>query len=325
MNSVNNNITHFVDTHNLIPQGSSLVVGLSGGPDSVFLLHYLVQLKNGGRVNNIIAAHLNHEWRTEADQDEVWCKALCDRLGIPFVSKRLSDYKDQIKFDGSKEAVARTARRIFFQEVRKEHNASLIALAHHLQDQEETFFIRLVRGTSSTGLTCMWPQHGPYIRPLLQTNKSDIVAYLEENNISFLTDPTNVLPDFLRNRIRANVIPALHASDDRFDQNFLATLNRLQDLELYLQQITSQKYNGLSNDQGLDLAQFFAEPLVMQYRILLHWLTHYKLPFPPTQSFLEEILRFLLQPGSKIHTIHPQLHIKKKNGYAQIDAQEIVG
>lgn len=320
MKNFNSNITSFIETHNLIPNGSSLVVGLSGGPDSLFLLHYLVQLKNEGRVSNLIAAHLNHGWRTQADQDEAWCRQVCADLQIPFVSKHLTDYQHQLKHDGSKESFARAARRLFFQEVRTEYNANLIALAHHMQDQEETFFIRLVRGTTLSGLTCMWPKNGFYIRPLLQTNKNDIIAYLQEHSISFLIDSTNESLDFLRNRIRASVLPALQSCDKRFDQNFLATLNRLQDLEIFLQQITIQHFNAMYSAAGLNLEEFFAQHPVMQYRILIHWLTQHKLPFAPSQAFLDEILRFLQKPASKTHTIHPQLHISKKNGHAHIDA-----
>ena len=311
-------ITDFIITHNLIPDGSSIIVGLSGGPDSVFLLHYLVQLKNDGRVSNLIAAHLNHEWRKESDQEQEWCKALCAKLRVPFVSKRLSDYKDQIKFNGSKEAYARGVRRKFFNEILTEYNADAIALGHHLQDQQETFLIRLVRGTSLSGLTCMWPKRGHYIRPLLQTSKHDIIAYLKKHAIDYLIDPTNVSHDFLRNRIRATVIPALQECDSRFDHNFSSTLERLQNTEQFLEKLTHKTFDQINTDKGLNLDLLFEQPKPMQYRLLMHWLITHKLPFPPTQSFLDEVVRFLKQPGNKTHTIHENLHIKKEKGYAHI-------
>jgi len=312
------NISNFITTHNLIPSGTSIVVGLSGGPDSVFLLDYLVQQKDRFGITQIVAAHLNHEWREDTHKDELFCKKICEKLNVPLVVKKLSEYEKEIKFDGSKEAYARKARRKFFQEVRSEYNADLIALAHHLQDQEETFFIRLVRGTSLSGLTCMWPKSGDYIRPLLQTNKKDIIDFLEKNNIEYLIDPTNISPEFLRNRIRAKVLPALQECDKRFDKNFLSTINRLQATETFLQEFTQKTFDEINAENGMNLDQFFAQPQMMQYRLLMHWLCESKIPFPLTQSFLDEIIRFLKQPGSKTHTIHERLHITKSKGYAAI-------
>src|SRR5260221_9609791 len=137
-------------------------------------------------------------------------------------------------------------RRYFFEKVLQEHNADCIALAHHAQDQEETFFIRLIRGSSLTGLTAIKAKHGHYIRPLLETNKSDILAWLHENNIPYATDTTNDSSDYLRNRIRMNVLPALRTCDDRFATNFLSTLNRLQSTEQFLEQLTLKTFEDIS-------------------------------------------------------------------------------
>ena len=314
-------INQFVDTQNLMPEGSSLVLGLSGGPDSVFLLHYLVQLKKQGHISDLIAAHLDHEWRTESKNDVEFCKKICADLNVPFETSTLSAYTNKLKYDGSKEEMARNARRLFFEEIRKKYNADLIALAHHAQDQEETFFIRLIRGSSLSGLTSIWPKQGVYIRPLLQTNKADIVAYLDQHTIPYLTDPTNVSPEFLRNRIRATVLPALRTCDTRFDKNFLATITRLQETELYLQQHTESLFKELFLDNTIDIKKLLAHPAIMQYRLLIQWLCTTSISFPPTQSFLDEIIRFLRQPESKNHSIHPSWQIIKKKNFARIDTR----
>ena len=228
-----NKIKEFIKKHNLIPQDSKIVLGLSGGPDSVFLLHLLSELKKDGLVKEIVAAHLDHEWRPESAKDEQFCSKMAKEHDVPCVSNKIPDLGLDLKFSGSKEDLGRRARRYFFKQVKKEYNADLIALAHHAQDQQETFFIRLIRGTSLSGLTAIKPKHGDYIRPLLEINKQDLVNYLDEHNIPYLTDPSNISQEFLRNRIRKHVIPALKNCDARFDQNFQTTIHRLQKTEQF--------------------------------------------------------------------------------------------
>ena len=154
--------------NNLIAESSKIILGLSGGPDSIYLLHKLASLRNTGTIKELIAAHLDHEWRQDSAKDVAFCKQACKSLNVPFVSKKLSELN--LSFKGSPEEIGRNARRYFLEQIRTKHNADLIALGHHLQDQEETFFIRLIRGTSLSGLCAMWPKKGFYIRPLLQMN-----------------------------------------------------------------------------------------------------------------------------------------------------------
>ncbi len=300
----------------LFSEGSSIVLGLSGGPDSIYLLHQLVQLRSNNAIKEIIATHLDHEWRTNSAEDVAFCKDACAALNVPFVSEKLSQLNQTFK--GSQEEIGRNARRYFLEQVRTKHNADLIALGHHLQDQEETFLIRLIRGTSLSGLCAMWEKKGHYVRPLLWMNKKNILEWLDSSHIEYLIDPSNESNSFLRNRIRKNVIPALQQGDERFDQNFMQTIKRLQDTENYLEKQTIALFEALSQKENkhliLDIPKLLAEPEAMQYRLLVHWLCQENVSFPPSQSFLDEILRFLKQPESKEHAIHPGWAlVKKKN------------
>lgn len=318
-------INSFVGLHNLIEHTASVVVGLSGGPDSLFLLHYLHALRTEGKIKRIIAAHLDHQWRENSASDVIFCRTACKVLDIEFVSGNLSELEFSKKLDGSKEEIGRRARRFFLEKVRKEHNADLIALAHHLQDQEETFFIRLIRGSSLSGLVSMRPKHGFYIRPLLEISKNDIVSYLNDHTIPFLTDPTNEHFDYLRNRIRATVLPALQAVDERFDQNFLITLNRLQSTEEFLEMLTQTTFASITTKHDhtylLDSNALRALHPIMQYRVLMYWLIQAQMPFNPSQSFLDEILRFLSLEGSKEHAIHEQWKLIKKKNIVSIETR----
>jgi tRNA(Ile)-lysidine synthase len=314
----------FSITHNLIQQNDKIIIGLSGGPDSVFLLHMLLQLQQEYNLT-LIAAYLNHEWRAQAHQEEQFCHALAQKHGIPFVSQKLSALSKQFVYKGSKEEYARNARRFFLESVVQQYNANHIALGHHAQDQQETFFIRLIRGSSLTGLTAIKPQHGIYIRPLLETNKKDILMWLHEHNISYAIDTSNESQDFLRNRIRATVLPALHECDKRFDSNFLKTMHRLQETELFLEKATLNAFATIATQKNgtliINCIQLSTIDTILHPRIILHWLITEQVKFPITESFLDEILRFLLSSRGGTHTITPQWSIIKKQNEAYIISQ----
>lgn len=306
--------------NNIIPERSTIIVGLSGGPDSVFLLDQLAALKNAGVIKELIAAHLDHEWRSNSGKDALFCEQIAQKYAVPFESKKLSELDKT--FRGSKEEVGRKARRYFFEQLLKQYKADAIALGHHAQDQQETFFIRLIRGTSLAGLTGMKEKNGPYIRPLLHHTKQEIIDYLDTHKIAYLIDPSNASPEFLRNRIRNELLPALRAVDSRFDAHLLQTMDRLQQTENYLEQHTHDLFTAMTTKHNteriIDLHAFFKLPMVMQYRILMHWLKKEQVPFVPTESFLNEIIRFLKQPQSKTHAIHEQWGIKKEKRSAAI-------
>jgi len=316
-----NQIYSFIATHELIPQGSKVIVGLSGGPDSVFLLHFLVTFAKQHKIT-LIAAHLDHEWRPESGQDAKFCQDLAQSLGILCVTRKISDLGLSLKFNGSKEAIARQARRHFFAMAKKETDADLIALAHHAQDQQETFFIRMMRGATLTGLTGIKPRQDGYVRPLLQTNKQDILNYLHTNNIAYLTDSTNASDAYLRNRIRMHVLPALQKCDTRFDANFLSTMTRLQETEQFLQELTAHIFEQIAQLDNcawhLEVDKLFTMHTIMQYRLVLYWLCQENVQFPTTESFFDEILRFLHTPDSGTHAIYPTWSLVKKNNLVWI-------
>jgi tRNA(Ile)-lysidine synthase len=313
-------IKSFIETYNLLPSKSKVIVGLSGGPDSVFLLNLLNEYKKNGCIS-LVAAHLNHEWRQDSAMDVIFCRDLCEKLNIEFVHAKASDLPISIRSDGSQEELGRHMRRYYLQKVREKFDADLIAVGHHLQDQEETFFIRLIRGTTLSGLICMKPRDGIYIRPLLETNKVDILSYLNQNNIPHLIDPSNISESYLRNRIRKKVLPALEECDERFNTNFLRTLHNLSETESFLKQVTQRTFESIAQLKDgtwfVDLAQLEKIKPFMQHRLLMHWLIAEQVPFVPSQSFVQEIKRFLFK-GSGEHQLHKKWAIQKKQNRAFI-------
>src|SRR3989338_5089027 len=146
----------------LITPHSTLIIGLSGGPDSVCLLDQLVKLKEKLSLT-LIAVHVNHEWRTCAIKDQLLCQELCRIVQVPCIIKKVSELPSIDLPHGSQEERGRILRRYIFETVARDYQAQAIVLAHHQDDQLETFFIRLIRGSTITGLTGIQKQSGLYI------------------------------------------------------------------------------------------------------------------------------------------------------------------
>lgn len=286
------------------------IVGLSGGPDSVFLLYRLIETNPN---TTFVAAYLDHEWRKGSDKDAEFCAELCKKLNVEFITKKASELTLEIKDNGSQEEVGRKLRRHFFEMLMLQYNAQGIILGHHADDQLETFFIRLVRGTTSQGLACMKEQDGFYIRPLLDIPKQEILDWLKEQNISYLEDVTNYSDKYLRNRIRKDIIPAFKSVDPRAADNFSRSLEQLQQAESFLEEITEYTLESLLDEQHkLDLKAFFNVHPYIKKRVLQRWLTKQRVAHTLTNSFLDEILKFLESPRGGSHQLGQDWKLIKK-------------
>jgi tRNA(Ile)-lysidine synthase len=219
---------------------------------------------------------------------------------------------DQKKRWGARHAAS------FFESLAQEHKAQAIALAHHADDQMETFFIRLMRGASLAGLVGMKAKDGLYIRPLLETKKQDILEYLKAQQISYALDSSNESTDFLRNRIRKSVIPALQHCDPRFDANFFGTHIQLTRTENFLQDEAQRTFKEICTEQTMNIKRLLALHPVVRTRVIILWLCSAKVPFTPSQGFFDEIARFLENSGTADHTFYGKWQICKNPHYACI-------
>jgi tRNA(Ile)-lysidine synthase len=156
------------------------------------------------------------------------------------------------------------------------------------------------------------------VRPLLALSKQEILDYLDNHQIAYLTDPSNISQDYLRNRIRMNVLPALRACDERFDINAFETILRLQQTDDYLTAHTKELFDQIRVNDSLNMEQLLAQPPTMQQRILMHWLIGLQLPFPVSQRFLDEIIRFLKSTKSKTHQLHHEWYLEKYRNLVQV-------
>ena len=199
----------YAKQHELLEAGSTVVAGVSGGADSVALLHILKALEERLSIT-VAAAHFNHRIRGEsADADEAFVKALCERLSVPLLCGGADVLKAAKEEGKTLEQAARDLRYAFLEEARQHFGAAYIAVAHHMDDQAETVLMHLVRGAGAAGLRGMQPKRGRIIRPLLFLRRQEIEAYLAENSIPYRTDETNLLREGTRNRIRLDVMPYL--------------------------------------------------------------------------------------------------------------------
>jgi len=222
---IQNEFAKTVLEYGMFNTGDKVVVGVSGGSDSVCLLHLLSGLKKLRL--ELIVAHFNHRLRgKESERDEKFVKKTSEELGLPFVS----DSADTISFKNreglSVEDAARQLRYIFYQEVLDKYDADKIATAHTLEDQAETVLMRMLRGSGSSGLSGIPPVNDTIVRPLLGISKDKITNYLKSKKIKWIEDSSNSSSIFLRNKIRNELIPELR----KYNPNIVEVLSRTSNL-----------------------------------------------------------------------------------------------
>lgn len=292
----------------------TIAVGLSGGPDSVFLLYLIKEVAAAGRCN-VIVAHINHGWPATADAEFLWCQQLCAQWGIPIILDHVQNYPVAKHHAGSQEAVGHKQRRMFFDKILADGKADFIALGQHLDDQLETFFIRLARGTSLNGIHGMSEVDGYYLRPLLFISKAEILTHLFELKIDFLDDITNRQDIHLRNKIRNHLIPMLTSCDERFSKNIITTMQRLKQDDTFLDHLAKTTFNTLflGNPRTAQCSALTIVDHALLRRVILLWLISKQVLFTPSEGLLEEIIRFIQSPKGGSHAISTTHRIIKKS------------
>ena len=209
--------------HAMVERGGRLLVAVSGGPDSVALLHLLAMMASEYELS-LVVAHLNHGLRgKEADREESFVRRMSQEMGLKCVSRKVDIIT--LKEPGkSMEELCRDQRYTFLQEAATAVQATKIALGHHLDDQAETVLMHLLRGSGAEGLHGMLPQReGMIIRPLLEVTRKEILSFLTETGLTSMDDSSNAHDCHLRNRIRHHLLPLLQ---DGYNPQIAANLSR---------------------------------------------------------------------------------------------------
>ena len=247
----------------------SVLVALSGGADSTALLLSLQTLKMEGKVGGLFAAHLNHGIRGEtALRDQHFCETLCRKLDIPLQTETC-DVPAYAKANGKTlEEAARELRYAFLERARISCGASVIATAHHADDQAETVLLHLLRGSGTGGLGGMKPRNGRIVRPLLHTTRTEILAYLAEQHAAYCEDETNAENAAARNRIRNELLPVLSSYNPTIAEALCRTAALCAEDEALLDRLASEAEELIRLEDGLDRAKLAELPLALKSRIL---------------------------------------------------------
>lgn len=219
MQPIETRVLEYISSHRLGTADQSLVVAVSGGPDSVCLLHLLTTLFKG---RQLICVYVDHRLRPEESVLEAeLVNGLCQKLGTQFITET-ADVPVEVELTGeSIEACARRLRYQVLEKIRTSKGADLIAVGHTADDQVEEVLLRLIRGSGLKGLSGMRPRHGCIVRPLLEVSRAEIITYLQDRDIKYCHDSSNDDPRFLRNRIRLELLPLL---EDNFNPSIRKTI-----------------------------------------------------------------------------------------------------
>lgn len=245
-----------INSYKLIRPGEKIIVGVSGGPDSVALLYLLNFLRK--ELNfSLHVAHLDHMLRPDSDEDRVFVENLAYKLKLPFTSTKIN--VKELARRGSVEEIARNARLGFFFRVAKEINAKKIALGHNFDDQAETVLMRILRGAGLFGLSGILPKRDIYgyqiVRPLIEVKRSQIESYLRKKKIRPRIDSSNLNDIYFRNKVRNKLLPLLEEKYNKNMRQVLCNMAKTVGCDYdYLSKISGRYLK--NSAKGMDLRKF---------------------------------------------------------------------
>ncbi|KEH90031.1 tRNA(Ile)-lysidine synthetase [Clostridium novyi A str. BKT29909] len=266
-------VINTIKCNNMFEVNDKVVVALSGGPDSICLLHILHTLKDELNIS-IVAAHVNHCLRGEAaDNDEMYVKKICEELGIQCFVKREDVHRISKERGISCEMAGREVRYQFFEEVLHKINGNKIAIAHNANDQAETVLMRILRGTGLDGLVGIRPvRDNIFVRPIINLTRDEIENYCDINKLNPRIDKTNFENIYTRNKIRLELIPYIQKN---FNSDVIEVLNRFSDTvkvdNEYINNVAKEKYNEyseISEEKIILKGQLFKEHEAILTRVI---------------------------------------------------------
>lgn len=255
-----------VRTYAMLSTGDRVAVGLSGGADSVCLLHLLLSFRDALQLT-VEAVHVNHGIRgTEAARDERFCARLCEKWGVPLA---VAHCEVPLECKASGEGVEECARRLRYEAFRRVTDENTkIATAHNADDNAETVLLHLTRGAGLRGLCGIPPVRGRIIRPLLFCTREQIEAYCRANALQFVTDSTNLCTDYSRNRLRSEVIPILKTLNPAMPEAVSRMTAHLREDEAFLQERTDAAAKSVVTDRGISAKELQNLPRPVAFRLL---------------------------------------------------------
>lgn len=248
--------------------GDSVVVGVSGGPDSMALLHLMYRIKKALDIG-VICAHVNHNVRKESDSEKVFVEKFCANHGIVFESIKIEEWGDD-NFHNE----ARSKRYNYFGKIVKKYNAKFLFTAHHGDDLIETILMRIVRGSTLRGYSgfskILDMEDYFVIRPLINVTKEQIYSYNKKNKISYVQDKSNEKDVYTRNRFRKYVVPALKSEDKNIHEKFYKFSKTLLMYNDYIDKQVEKVINIICPQNIIDIEKFKKQDYVIQMKIIYY-------------------------------------------------------
>lgn len=261
-----------IEKYKLLKKGDRVIIALSGGPDSIFLLHCLLALKPTYDLKLHIA-HLNHSLRKEADNDQQFVKNLASSINISCNTTKVDVklYARENKL-GIEDA-SRRVRYSFLKDLANSLGMNKIATGHTANDQVETLILRIARGTGLEGLALIKPKTNNIIRPLIEIKREDIIESLEQNSIDYCIDASNYEPEYMRNFVRANIIPLLLELNPNVIEQVVNTREILEKEDSFLEEQTKKFFRKTVKEQNthkiiLDLSKFLSYDISIKRRMI---------------------------------------------------------
>jgi len=255
----------------LIAPGDKILVCVSGGVDSIVLLHVLHRFSKGQNFS-LVVAHVNHMARGKnSDADADFVEGVAEKLKLPFFLKKIDVGIKRLQLKTSFQDAARIIRYQFFEETLKEVGCNKIALGHSADDQVETILMNIVRGTGLKGLTGIPQVRGNIIRPFLEIYRKDLETYLKENDISFRNDASNSDEKYLRNRVRHELIPHLETYNPGIKKNLREMSGIVREDDLLLSQMAQDIFKqkeGSDKKIVWEIEDFQSYPLALRQRLV---------------------------------------------------------
>ncbi len=323
-NIMMNKVINTIDSNEMISKDDAIIVALSGGPDSISLLHALYSLKEQYNLT-IYAAHVNHMLRgEESDKDEETCREFCKKYNIGFFSRSVNIEDMASKRGISTEMAGREARYGFFEELLEKLGANKVAVAHNLNDQAETVLMRLMRGTGIEGLVGIKPVRDEiFIRPIINITRAEIEEYCEVNCLPARIDKTNFEPIYSRNKIRLELIPYI---EKNFNSDIIATLSRMCELikkdEDFIQENVTKLFEKLcdiSEEKVIIYSDAFNLHPALISRIIRKALLSFKGDINNIQSIhIDNIIKVQSSPTGKYTTVPKGILITNVYGNIEI-------
>lgn len=256
----------FIMQNNLIRENDYIIVGVSGGPDSMALLHFLISLRKNISFN-IVCAHVNHNVREESKSEKELVNNYCKENNIIFEYMKIKEYSNS-----NFEMEARDKRYAFFSKLIKKYNSKLLFIAHHGDDLIETILMRLVRGSTLKGYAgfskIIDMDTYKIVRPLVFYTKDDILNYVKKYNIPYSIDITNLEDEHTRNRYRHNVLPFLKEEDKNVHLKFLKFSETILEYSKYVDKEAVKKKNNIYKNNTLNITKFLKLEFIIQKRII---------------------------------------------------------